>query len=326
MGATDQEIIDAYLGEDTYDNWMDLQRRLRVAVRRNENTIKKLVGVYDNGLSFRVDLAEHLNFDYETGMHYILQGKNLDINEVQDVGTLFELALDTIEAEMDLIEAVQMSGFAAWMLFPFALFAAKAGILKQQLEELKKLLDKAKQELKEAKIQKALDVGITIATLLLPELGVVEKFVVGAGKLTYDHFLGPKSPDARKVGKTTFTTYSSSVKKIKSVGETSGQVISTTGKVVKYYGVVFDWDEILEGYKNVDQIEAAMKATQKAYDFFIGEIKKSESQLLLMEMQFKKAEAAIQDYFEEVQNLIDILDDEIKAIHYSSPKAWRFLP
>ena len=337
MSFHDPKIIDAYMNEyggPAYDEWIDLQRRTR-AVKTRFKVNHKRFGVFDEGLWSIMDQVENLETESEEAMDMIQAKKKVDPLQVRDVLSNYDLAVQIAEDINDWLDAVFLMGFVnALVHFPFVYFMIRAEELRKVIEQLKPLLEKAKREAKEARIQKALDISVTIVTSILPELGVigklglVEKITTNGFKLTYDYLLGPKEPSGGKWGKAAFSTFAESVYKSKQINETAADVLKGTSKGVKYVGwlQMLDKGEIPQADANLHQIQSLLDSAKRSYINFMKLIDENLPALQRIKIQIEHAQIKLSESRSNIRDEEEVFKEQIEVTGYRSPIAWRILP
>jgi hypothetical protein len=330
MGYQVKEKIDQSIGNDTFDLWTELQRRLRLEKKRYETIVKKNFGVYDDGLSFRIDLADQLQADLETVFQFIVQNRKADKQEVVTIMVLFELAIDTIERENDLFEGIFGSQLVAMMtplvrLFPKRELAAELAYYKKVAASLEAALKRAKGERIEAYIDKAIDIA-GLAIEFIPSLSLASKVVIGIASLAADSELGPQKPDASKITRTTISTFSDELEKVKTFNGAMKTVSKYGGKLNAAYDVL-NTDEIDQANKNVQDVKNALKEQKKIHEKVIKQIwAKWEVRVMNFQIQLEKIEMNLKDSKYEMEELRRVLREEVQKANYRPGKAWRILP
>src|SRR5262245_61030127 len=144
--ATPQQIIDGYLGPDAYDEWQDLAQRTRTELARSARlkSIPAFIPVSSTIVSEPREL-EVIAEDYDEGMKLILGGSKVDPQAVGNIAALYNTALDLVEFENNLAEAILATGVAkAFVLITFGLLAAQAARFEAKLKALEQSLQRAK--------------------------------------------------------------------------------------------------------------------------------------------------------------------------------------
>lgn len=347
MGIQDEQKINAYLGLNNGDAsygeiWSDLQRRLPIEKQRYENIIKRYFGVYDNGLVWRVELADQLNYDLETGFRQVFQGKKIKKEDLKNVVQLFEFAMDTIESEIDTFESIWVNGLVSsispfFKIFPIRELDTLYTRYLQIVLDLKDQLEIAKSKRTQAYIDKGVDV-LGLVLEIIPEIRVAKetfkflndavKGAIAGGSLLADKYLGPQQPDTSKIVRTTtftivgsekvgnFVNFSSASKKIMKISSLINTVSDT-----------MSMDEINQAKGNVEAIKKALNALKPIYEKMKKEIWDVWSQRVdRVQRDLERAQKLIEN--DKAQNvaLIAELYKFKKEIKYSCPTAWRLNP
>lgn len=331
MSYQDKEKIDRSIGNDTFNVWTELQRRLHLEKRRYENIVKKNFGtIYDDGLSFRIDLADRLQDDLKKVFQYVVQNKKIDRQEVETVITLFELAIDTIEKENDLFEGIFGSRIVAMMtpivrLFPKRQLNAELAHYKKVAASLEVALDRAKNERIGAYIDKVIDIGGLVVEFI-PSLSLAQKVVIGIGSLVADSNLGPQKPDASKITRTTLFTFSDQLEKVKTFNGAM-KTINKYGSKLNALSDMLNTDEIDQANKNVQDLKKALEEQKKIHEKVIKQIWANwEVQVLNFQIQLEKIEKNLKDSKYEMEELRRVLQEEVEYANYRYPKVWKILP
>ena len=335
MNYQEGQIINKFVGEDTFDLFTELQRRMRVSKTRFEDfVVKNSLIPFDDGLSFRIDLTEKINADLEVAFRQILQHKKLNADEIAAVLFIFETAIDTIELELSNFEAMVLSGFFKIVtpfvkMFPIRELASELAKYREAIEILNQRLAVAKRELNEAKFDKVIDVA-GLALEFVPQLALATKVATSLAGLFADNKLGPGKPDASKYARTSASTFSDQItgtlSKVNKLSSSMAIIGKWGGKVNALYDV-FNTDEIDQAKTYVKDVLVALKnqelihkkINEGIWNTWAAQVYSYQRQLDTMK---RNLDASQNEVYEQRR----VLEDEIKTSNYRSPKIWRILP
>ncbi len=344
MNPQDIQKINAYLyknnGDTSYgETWSDLQRRLPIEKKRYENIVKRYFGVYDNGLVWRVELAEHLNYDLEIGFRLVLQGKKVNKENLINILMLFDLTLDTIDSEIDTFESIWVKGLVNslspfFKIFPFRELDSLYTRYFQTLISLKDQMEAAKSKQTQAYIDKGVDV-LGLVLEIIPEVRAAKetfrffednlKTAFAGSSLLADKYLGPQKPDTSKIVRTaTFTIVGSD-----KVGEfvkfsSAGKKFIKSASLINSVSDTLSWDEINQATQNIESIKKSFSTLKKIYEVIKKEIWDAWSvRVDGIQRDLQRAQQLIEN--DKAQNvaLVSELYNFQKEIRYSCPTAWR---
>jgi hypothetical protein len=347
MGFQDEQKINSYLGLNGGDAsygqiWSDLQKRLPIARKRYENIVKRYFGVYDNGLVWHVELADHLNYDLEMGFRQLFQGRRINKEDLMNVLQLFDFAMDTIESEIDTFESIWVKGLVSslssfFTMFPFRELNTLYTQYLQTALSLQRQLENAKSE----KLQAYVDKGIDIFGLILeiiPEIRAAKEFfkfygdtaksVFAGASLLADKYLGPQEPDEKKILRTTGHTVAGLEKLDQFVKFSSAsKKVMKSASLINSVSDAISWDEINEAKANIEAIEKNINDLKAIYE----KMKKGIWDMWAIRVEgvkrdLERAQMLIKDDEANNVTLVSELYKFRKEIRYSSPMVWRTNP
>jgi len=260
----DADKVDAYLENDTYSKWSELDAEARVALAR-EKKLETALWKYDHSLfvlfPMGTDVVEKVRNDLAWGLDLIVDGKFPDPAQFPPLFDIYPLAIDTASLQMDEAEAVPITG-----LISGAASLRSVGLtitmkqLRDDLLELEDLLREAEAEEIEAEIKGLLGYVITTVELMVPGLGLVAKGALTAGEIWMEH------EDDAAVGTKGVKIGLEAVEEMHSAGETVKHIAGRGGKFFTVTGFYFDTKEILHAKKNVSKLKELLEKAHKEYD------------------------------------------------------------
>src|SRR6185503_11499886 len=141
--ADARQTIDAFIGQGSYDEWLDMDRRLDREGQKFDLNRARLRIPLTSPLIDRIwdslSLANKIAKDYGRGMNLVTSGGKVTKKRLLDAHAIYTLALALVEQENDILDATWVTGFAAmWVVFPFLLLEARS---REFEEALRKLVD-----------------------------------------------------------------------------------------------------------------------------------------------------------------------------------------
>jgi hypothetical protein len=328
MPSPNAEIIDAYFGYDTYDWAAELQRRARLYHRRYYGPIRNAFGVYDDGLSWRVDLLDGISADVDDAFRMVANGQKVDKNQFKVVLELFETASDCVEYEVEMFEGMMALGLASGFLpfvrmFPYRELAQELQAYQAALRSLEAALEKARRKETEAYIDKGIDVLQGIITFAFPEIDLAKEIALGFGGLFADSRLGPQGPDASKIVRTTATTLKDPIAKVTKMSESMQKVAKGAAKVNAVYDVV-NLDEIKAARASVKDIEAAIETEKKVHRRLVEDIwNKWALRVWNFKQSLERANKALEESRNHAQELRSALAEQREIANFRGAVRWR---
>lgn len=161
------------------------------------------------------------------------------------------------------------------------------GELADDIEDIEKLLKKARKEVTEAQVQKGLNLALTAVSLCFPPLrgarAVYVALTIAGTKLAADEFLGPSGPTQASAVKTAVTDYVGIADEVGKVGNTLMTVCSTVDTYTS------DEKEVGKARKTVELVKKKLAAAQKAHAAVIDRMANSDRDLMSMAVGLEKA-------------------------------------
>lgn len=157
----------------------------------------------------------------------------------------------------------------------------------KELEALDKLLKQAKREVTQAEIQRALNIAISVVSLLLPPMRLGRSIAVAAGTLTVqlilDAALGPGKPGAIGIANSAGGDVIGLPKLVSTPKAKFGGVASLI------IGIKLDTDEVGDAKKIVEAIKDRIKSTQKTLEMLDPFLNIGADKLAKMQDGFNEA-------------------------------------
>ena len=328
--------IDNWLGNGSYKQWQELEKRRMTANQKMEACQNKLAYLHANDVSSRFledsMLLSKINLDLHKGMELISQGRHIDRNQADDVFDLYTLALGVVEQDVDLFESMWSSFMGvSVILFAFNMIFQHAKILQRNMILLKKELDNARKVVREAEAQMAINTTLTVIDLALPEISLLAKGGIFLGQMVSDQLLGPETA-VQHAGMGTLaggvSTFSDATKKMETLDRMPTAKFlrgGIFGAGVSVFGVTGDVDEILASYHYRDKVAALLKQIQNAYLRYRAELKKLKLPLFRLQLGFHRWKVENQSMLINISRTRKALHDDIRSTHYPqgvTPVKW----
>jgi len=327
MGTPKQEI-DAYFGADTFDSVADFADRTRKARTKYDNFVKRFFGAYDDGLQIRLALLENVAADIELAFTKARAREKIDRKQVKAVIELYELACDCVEFELEQLDGIFGLNFLGAMtpivnLFPRRELANELTAYKKALTDLSNALDQAKRQRLGARIDKAVDIFQTVVTFAFPEITAAKEITMAAGGLLADSILGPQSPDASKVGRTTLTTLKEPISKVAKLSQSMDKLAGVATKVNAVYDAV-NTDELDQANAAVKAVERAIANEKATHQRMIKTIwERWRTRVLTFLVSLERAERKLKEAARDIEEYRTALDEQKTDAGYKSRMVWR---
>ena len=235
--------------------------------------------------------------DFNGAWNKVTFGRAKNGKELTKTYTKYVLSLEILEAANARHGAVLTSGIATVIATFHALVLKLIKEKKKKLEALyaellvlKKLLEKAKREVKEAAAQAALNAGLTAVTLLMGPVGWGARIGVAVGSMALHHIidasLGPSRGSVAGSLNTVAGDTASLVDKLSKGQRTFGGAVS---------GVVtlgLDASEIGDAVKIVDEVKKRMKVVSKQLDKLLRDAQNWARDTKVAEKNYRSALSA----------------------------------
>lgn len=334
MAPSAREIVDSYLGPQTYQYWQRLSTDA-LRERARFDSLEKRLKLIDSDISLKAidDLVflERLSRDYNAGMELVKQGQLVSKTELVAVYEMYSLVVGLAEHDNDLIEQVLVSGVVQAIAgFPFKLIAYREQEYARALTILKRELVTAKSLATEVHWQMAFDAAM-IAVSLLPGAGLSIKLLTAANSYVYDELLGPdKTPTADKIDNASDIAgpLLDTVESIKRVGERTVTFAKKAGGVVTVIGYTMHLDELRTAHGNVANLKKAIDSAKRATESLIRLIEKHKGDLRRLRSLMVQVKAKVRDRRLQTIATRRVFYDTCQQHGYSGnvPKRWTIAP
>lgn len=327
MGTPAQDV-DAYFGDDTYDWTAELARRTRLARGKYDTFVKRHFGIYDDGLSFRLELLEQIAADVDAAFTRVRTRQAVDRNQFRAVLELFQTASDCVEFEIEQLEGIFGLGLATALtpfvrMFPFRELATELKFYEQALTGLQAALDRAKRARTEARVDKAIDVFQAFVSIAFPEIALAKEIALGAGGLFADSRLGPQGPDASKITRTTATTLKEPLSKLLKLSKSMDKFAGYGSQLNAVYDV-FDTGELDAADAAIKDVERAIANEQATHKRIVENIwMKWRARVLMFISNLDRANRELEQSAERLATMRQALREQRDMIRYRPPTIWR---
>lgn len=327
MGTPAQDV-DAYLGPDTYDWAEDLARRTRLARKKYDSSIKRFFGDNDDGLAIRLKLLEQIAADVQGAFVKVRARQRIDCDQFKPVIELFETAIDCVELEIEQLEGLFGVGLASAMTpfvrqFPFRELARELKAYEQALKTLEVAMARAKSDLTGARIDKAIDIFQGVVTFAFPEITLAKEIALGVGGLFADSRLGPQSPDASKIARTTASTLKEPLLKVTKLSKSMTNVAGVGSKLNAVYDVI-NMDELDAANAAIDNLKRAITDEKATHKRLVDDIwEKWRIRVATFMASLQRADRLLAESAEHLQQVRSALEAQKKIARYDTPVAWR---
>lgn len=292
VDSTDvRDALDSALGDGTYAQWQDMLVTLTREMARTERNRAVLRGydILDTNTRLGWDARdlESIALAYEAEMN---RGTS-DVDRLNAMHMMMEFSLEIVAHDNDALESAVVMMMLHGYFSNFKSLEPRAKELIKHLEELQRLLHKAKQERAEAWVQTALNVAITAVTACLTPLALLVRGGIFIAQLFLDEALGPPTPDTvdkASKGTSALGTIGEAMGDFKTEGSAAQTVGSDVGKTTKVIGFAFDVNEVLIAYDNVKAVERQMAATKASHKAVLEAIERVKPGLAKFILQFKR--------------------------------------
>lgn len=306
VGRADFEsvFVDTF-GEEMYEEWLDLMQRARAAIATSERNQRAFGGIDVMILDRDTDNLEAIL----RAIHGALDGGgDIDVALVLDLRDMLSVSVEIVEYDNDALVALAiMSGLTAFMSI-FKNLEPRAKMLKSQLEELLKLLDKAKKEHTGAKAQTAINALITVGTFLMGPMALLTRGAIFLGQQLLDDALGPDPSDAVDRGSKAVDVVGElgdAIDQYDDISRGTKSVAAGAAKGATAAGVIFDLAEVKAAGANVDALEskvAEVRRTFKTVHELLVRAKPGLQRFAVQRAQWLKRRRAEQRRIEDLRN------------------------
>lgn len=264
-----QTVLDAFIEEQTraYKHEERLSSAWAVSLKKQ--------------LQADLAFAEKVSDDYVAFLERVNSSGTANVREGEKIFDVFILAISVLTCVNDVLDDMFDLGIVGLITALEGIgLTIEANRVQSLLKQLQQELEKAKKERLEAWAQLIIDVAIAGTLAFAGPLGWLTLGAVGLGQMVADTYLGPATSDAAtwgSRGNTTIGTAVSASEKYLQASSKVSKVAKNTGRVLVVVGFVFDANEILVGYSNVDGLKKLMAEAKKAHDNLIVKIKRASS-------------------------------------------------
>jgi hypothetical protein len=239
-------------------------------------------------------------YDKFLGVFEMIEAKGIDekrANLLQDMLDNLYNAIETVQASNGMFKAFLEEGVAGKAAGMFELLTLivkgqrkTVDLLIEDIEDIEKLLQKAKKDVRDVQIQKGFNLALTAVSLCFPQLRAARAVYVALGtagaKVMVDEFLGPTGPSIAGGIKTATFDYLGIADEVGKVGNTMATVYSTIDTYVT------DEAELGKAEKTVRTVKKKLEDTRKALTQFQRLVKDSEKDLAALGIGLDKAVTA----------------------------------
>ncbi|QDU27047.1 hypothetical protein ETAA8_21310 [Anatilimnocola aggregata] len=327
--------IDEYLGQGSYQEWITKTREANEALAdwdRYKNMVPVRAQAYVTGLgSLDADTLLKAGHDYSWGIQQIENGKKINQDQLQDIQAIRDMAEEALRIETGILKgAMIVAALNLYLTGQFRNAQQMAAEALPKIQKLKSALEKAKKNATEARIQQAINLGITIATLVfLPQLTVIKRVGVAVGTWALDKALGTDKTtplrDTVSDGADYGEILAAGIEDWKWLTPAEQGAVKSAAKGLSVVGLYFDQDEVNNALKQVDIVRAVLNeavASLKRVKVLIERLRPGmatwRAQLLASAKAVKEAKADA----EQIRNNYRQLSTTAKW-YYSSPVVWR---
>lgn len=327
--STLNDKVDERFGPDTFDWVRELQRRTRATRGKYDAGIKPVFGVYDGGLLFRLDLAERISFDLDEAFGLTGAGRRIDPQQFKKVVELFQIAVETAEAEIEQLEAevsteLQTGVLPFIRIYPYRQLRRLADTYGKELTELRAALERAQREKQEAYVDKVIDIGQLVISVAVPELALLKEVTIAAGGLFADSQLGPGDPSPSKAARTTLSTFKTPLLQMAELSKQLGNFAGRASKLNSIYDAA-DLSEIAQANDNIESLRKKLIATRTIYAEIRDTIWRTwEARMTFVIISLRNQEQQLRALRDNVREHLDALDEMRQSAGYRPPTVWRW--
>jgi hypothetical protein len=263
-----QAKIDAYLGPGSYHEWVTRTREANEALadwERFQNMVPVRSQAYITGLgSLDADTLLKAGHDYSWGIEQIEKGKPIDIDQMQDIQAIRDMAEEALRIETGILKgAMIVAGLNLYLNGQFRNAQQMAAEALPKIEKLKSALQKAQKNANEARLQQVINLAITIATtVFLPQLTVIKRVGVAVGTWALDKALGTDKTtplrDTVSDGADYGEILAAGIEDWKWLTPAEQGAVKSASKGLSVVGLYFDQDEVNNALKQVDIVQAIL--------------------------------------------------------------------
>ncbi len=325
--ADARQAIDAFIGQGSYDEWLDMDRRLDREGRKVDLNRARLRIPLTSPLIDRIwdslSLANKIAKDYARGMNLVTSGGKVTKKRLLEVHAIYTLALALVEQENDILDATWVTGFAAmWVVFPFLLLEARSREFEEALHKLVDALHEAERNVTKAKTKMYIHGVAAFFEAMFPEISLTARAAIFLGDVALDKVLGEANPPASKkypgIVAPGAKQFSEAVEGIDAYSESAREFAKKTGKVATVATFYFDHEELAEGVERVERIKDLLEETRRAYDSLKMVISTNRPKLEQFMLGYERWMTSIKGAVDTAGNMRRQLYDDMTAMSYSS--------
>ena len=317
--------IDQVLGSGAYDDWMTLEAAHDYEMKRARVNRARFSAFSESSgamhLDFDADRVARAMLDLRDEMSNILTDTSVDKDRIDAIQSVLAMSIDLLEMDNDALDGAFAVGFAAALIaVPWLMIGKASRALEKELKKLRKELEKAEKEETEATIKAVLGGAITLATLLLPQVGLLARTSMSLGQVGLDFMLeGPEQSAVKEVGGKVgpiAEQVADGIADIETLSPGAKTVAKGASRGVSAVGLYFNVAEVGTAWKNVAEIKAAIERAERAHTHLAKVMKDNKGKYLAFMRKFGKAQDAIREVWDNAAELRSSLYDEMAATGY----------
>lgn len=327
--------IDAYLGPGSYQEWTERTREANYALKEFDfykNMLPARAQAYIAGHGSQdADTLLKAGQDYSWAIEQIEKGKKINQDQLQDIQAIRDMAEEALIIETGILKGVLIVATVNFFLTgQFRNAQQMAAEALPKIQKLESALKKAKQNATEARIQQAINIGITVVTtVFLPELTVIKRVGVAVGTWALDKALGTdKTTPLRDVvsdGADYGEILAAGIEDWKWLTPAEKGAVKSASKGLGVVGLYFDQDEVNNALKQVDIVRAILNEAVASLKRVKALIERLRPGMVAWRNQLLASAKAVQEARNNSEHIRDNYRQlSTKAKWYSSsPVVWR---
>ncbi len=321
---TPRQYIDGALGNGWYDEWQKMQRDTaseRQRTQINEKRFRQIRAQEETTqLFFDGRLLEQIAHDYDGQMNALAAGHSANTERVKQIHDAYTLILGVIREDNNAVDCAYSAGiFVSIVGISWAVLQLRAKEFLQILELLSMELKKAQIERNDACAKTAISAALTAILALFPEITAI-----GAGVICVSHwiveeaFFGHHKPagDVAKGTGVTIGRFGEAVERVPEWGKTTRTVAKAAGKTAVVVGFYFDGEEILHGYRRVEEVKSLMARAKSGFDSLVSTINAQRPAIRRFLLAYAQWQKAVGSYRKNAEATRDALREELKESGY----------
>jgi nucleotide-binding universal stress UspA family protein len=328
--GTPKQMVDAYLGDGTYDEWkkMDIQgsdAESKFFLRRSQLQLPLSSPLVER-ISEDFEVVDKIADDYSAALKLASVGRRPSKERVRQVHDLYQLALIVGDNQNDMLDAMFATGFAgAMIVFPVVLLEAQANQMLDALEELQQELEKAEQEVSNAKCKGAFHLVATCIETMIPEVSLLAHAGFFLSDLIVDKALGPSDPTTIQKVKgsapPSIKLMSEAVHHIPEFGHKAHAVAEKMGKAATAATFYFDYEEISESGDRAEKLRELTESVKRGHDGLVKVLEANKVRIHQFLLAFQRWMNVIEGIRTETDGYRERLSDDMDEFGYSIRKA-----